>query len=216
MVYRIPEAKPRLKGGGSVDVSEVKPALAYDSNSDIIMFSEESWLTITLSWVKTLGLFILSAMLIFTVLYGTLAASLLFATPVDGKIQVVARDTFLGGIPSKGDSALASPVQIAGDNPIDNLKEAALGVENGQVVKIISGPTDLISVRSGSFTVEGKNGGNYGGDLINGEGNRINDSFQLNRQYVGECLSGHCTPGSFVLVEETNIFGEIVPLGDMK
>lgn len=217
MVYRIPEAKPSLKESGSyVDVSEEKPALAYDSSSEIIMFSEESWLRISLSWLKTSFLFLLSAMLIFTVMYGTLAASLLFATPVDGKVTVVARDTFLGGIPSKGDITVVSPTQAAGKNPIDRLKEAGLGIKDAQIVKVLSGATDSIQITEGGFSVTGEEPGSYNGTLINTSGNKVVGSFKLERQYIAECVSGACTPGTYVVVEDANIYGELVDFEGKK
>lgn len=217
MVYRIPEAKPSLKGGGSyVDVSEEKPALAYDSNSEIIMFSEESWLQISLSWLKTSFLFLMSAMLIFTIMYGTLAASLLFATPINGKVAVVARDTFLGGIPSKDDVIVVSPTQAAGKNPLDRLKEAGLGIKDAQVVKVLSGPTDNVQIKEGGFAISGEESGSYSGDLISTSGNKVVASFKLEKQYIAECVSGACTPGTFVVVEDKNTYGELVDLEGKK
>lgn len=217
MVYRIPEAKPSMKGSGSfVDVSEEKPALAYDSSSDIIMFSEESWLRISLSWLKTSFLFLMSAMLIFTIMYGTLAASLLFATPVAGKVTVVARDTFLGGIPAKGDVAVVSPSQAAGKNPLDRLKEAGLGIKDAQIVKILSGPNDNIEMKEGGFNVTGEESGSYPGDLISTSGNKVVNSFKLEKQYVAQCVSGACTPGTYVIVEDKNTYGELVDFEGKK
>lgn len=212
MVYRIPEAKPALKGGGSVDSSEAKPALAYDPNSEILMFSEESWLTITLSWLKTAFLFLVSAMVIFVIMYATLAASLLFATPVDGKVEVVARDTFLGGVPSKNDIVLSSPTQIAGEGAVDRLKEAALGVDDAQTVKILSGPSDSVQTDGTSFTVTGQEPGSFNGVLMTSTGEQVQGDLQLTKQYVAECMSATCTPGTFIVVDDDKIFGEIVEL----
>lgn len=212
MVYRIPEAKPTLKGGGSVDSSEEKPALAYDPNSEILMFSEESWLTIALSWTKTTLLFLLSATIIFVIMYGTLAASLLFATPVDGKVEVAARDTFLGGVPSKDDVVLSSPTQVAGEGAGERLKEAALGVDAASIVKIVSGPNDSVATAGDGFTVEGQEPGTYNGVLMNSAGERVQGSLQLTKQYVAECMSENCSPGTFIIVDDDKIFGEIVEL----
>ena len=217
MVYRIPEVKPSLKGGGSpVDASEHRPALAYDSNSEIIMFSEESWLSIAGSWLKTSGLFLLSAMMIFLVIYVTLAASLLFATPVNGKVTVVARDTFLGGVPSQGEVVLASPTQAAGKNPLDRLKEAALGVSKAETVTILSGPTDTLQIDDSSVSVSGgKKPGTYRGTVLDPMNQKVTGTVQLNNQYLGQCDTG-CTPGTYVIVPDTNIFGKVVDFGASK
>lgn len=216
MVYRIPEARPHLKGGGTVDVSEQKPALAYDSNSDIIMFAQESWLTITASWLKSALMFILSALLIFTVMYGTLAASLFFVTSVDSKVTAVARDTFLGGIPAKNDMVLTSPTQVAGDNPLDRLREAVLGVKDAQIVEILSGPSDKISMSGDSFTVTGQEPGFFHGAIISSDGKRITKNFQLGDQYLTSCVGGACKPNTFLIVEEENLYGEVVNLKEMR
>lgn len=217
MVYRIPEAKPSLKGSGApVDVSEEKPALAYDPNSDIIMFSQESWLTIGVGWLKASFMFLLSAMLIFTIMYGTLAASLLFATPVGGKVTVVARDTFLGGIPAKDDVVLISPTQAAGENPLDRLKDAGLGVNEAQIVKILSGPNDTVQISGGKFTIGGQESGSYEGTVLNAEGKPVSGTFQLTNQYVTSCVSGACTPDTFIIADDKNLYGEIVDLEGKK
>lgn len=217
MVYRIPEAKPRIKGSGSaVDASEERPALAYDSNSDIIMFSEESWFSISLSWLKTSLMFLLSAMLIFTIMYGTLAASLLFATPINGKVEVIARNTFLGGVPSKGDVVATSPTQAAAENPLDKLKEAAFGIPDAQIVKVVSGPNDTVQVSGNTIIIGGQEPGTYTGELKDATGKAMTGSFQLSEQFVTECVSGGCAPGSFVVVEDANVFGELVDLKGKK
>lgn len=222
MVYRIQEVRPALKiSGSAVDASEEKPAMAYDSTSEIIMFSEESWLAISLSWLKTSIMFLLSAMLIFTVMYVTLASSLLFATPVEGKVTVVARDTFLGGIPNIDDTALASVTQEAGKNPLDRLMEAAMGVKESQIVKISSLPTDTIAINGDNFAVIRKVQGKEqavltGTGAVMVEGQRATSSFTLNEQYLATCVSGNCTPGEFVVVEDKKIFGEVVDIEGMK
>ena len=213
MVYRIPETKPSLKGGGTVDASEEKPALAYDANSDIIMFSEESWLRIVGNWFKTTFMFMLSAVFIFTIMYGILAGSLLFATPVDGKVTLTARDTFLGGVPSPGDIVLSSTSQKAAEGPLERLKEAGLGVDDAQITKILTGPHDSVSFNGDSFAVSGIEPGNYNGILMNSAGERVTKNFQLNNQYVTECMSERCAAGTFIIVDDDKIFGEVVELG---
>lgn len=216
MVYRIPEAKPRMKGiGSTVDASEQKPALAYDANSEIIMFAQESWFSIGGSWLKSAFLFLVSALLIFIVMYGTLAASLVFVTSVDSKPTGVARDTFLGGIPSKNDTVLASPTQEAGNNPLDRLREAALGVKDAQVVKILSGPSDLINIDGNRFTVSGQEQGSYTGTILSSDGKKVNKSLQLGDQYLASCIGGACTPGTFLIVEDPNLFGEVIDLKEL-
>lgn len=218
MVYRIKEYKPALKQGGSpVDVSEHKPALAYDTNSDIVMFAEESWLSISINWLKSGLLFLASALLIFTVLYGTLAASIVFITPVDGQLNVVARGTFLGGIPSNGDIVLASATQKAGVSPIDRLKEAALGIEGAKVVKVLSGSTDAVTTNDGTITVAGQSNATYTGQLLDSEGKVVNaNNKRLDNQFLALCVAGDCQKDTYVIVDSDKIFGEVTNVEGVK
>jgi hypothetical protein len=161
-------------------------------------------------------MFLLSAMLICTVMYVTLAASLLFATPIEGKVSVVARGTFLGGIPAKDDFVVASPTQAAGTNTLDKLKEAAFGIESAEVVKIASAPTGMVQIDGDSIVVSGMEPGSYTGIVLDDKGERITSSVQLNKAYLAECVSGSCKPGTFVIVDGTKIFGELVNFGTTK
>jgi hypothetical protein len=213
MVHRIQEHKPSLKqGGGVVDTSDVKPALAYDANSDIIMFSEESWLSIVISWVKSGLMFLLSAFLIFLVLYITLAVSLLFVTVVGDKTVAVARGTFLGGEPALLDVVLTSPTEETSEDPLNRLKVGFMGIENPQIVRVQSGPLDTVVAKNGKITVSGKAALSYDGVLVDKNNNPAEMNDKLVSQYLVQCVSGSCEPGKFFIVDQANIFGKIQTL----
>lgn len=211
MVHRIQEYKPSLKQHGlSVDTSDAKPALAYDPNSDIIMFSEESWLSIVLAWVKSGFLFIVSAIVIFAVLYVTLAVSLFFITVVDGEPTFVSRGTFLGGEPALQDKVLASSSEKEQADPISRLKYAFIGVPDSSVMQIASGPLDSITANNGIISVSGNNSAQYEGVLVNAAGEPISvNSQDLSGDYLALCLSGSCTPDTYIVVDGQSIFGEV-------
>lgn len=211
MVHRIQEYKPSLKQHGlSVDTSDAKPALAYDPNSDIIMFSEESWVSIVVAWVKSGFMFIISAVVIFTVLYVTLAVSLFFITPVDGEPTFVSRGTFLGGEPALQDRVLTSASEKDQSDPISRLEYAFMGVPDAAIVQIASGPLDVISANDGMISVSGNNSVQYAGNLVNSQGETITVSSQsLKGEYLALCLSGSCTPNTYTIVDAQNIFGEV-------
>lgn len=99
---------------------------------------------------------------------------------------------------------------------MDRLKEAGLGVKDSQIVKILSGPNDHVQINAGSFAVTGQEPGSYNGDVINASGAKVSSSFQLANQYVTQCVSGACTPGQFVLVEDANVYGELVDFEGKK
>lgn len=215
MVYRIPEAKPNLKGGGSVDASEQKPSLAYDASSEIIMFSEESWFSIIFGWMKTSLLFAASTIFLFTVMVLVSSASLLFFAPVDGKVEVVARDTFLGGVPSAGDVVLASPTQVAKDNPLERLQEAIMGIDEAKIYTVLSEDVGTVDISGGQITVTGKETVTVTGELRSISGNPIVESFTLKNQHLAECVSESCTPGSYVILDGDKIFGEVIEVEGM-
>lgn len=211
MVHRIQDYKPNLKRSGSpVDTSDSKPALAYDSSSDIIMFSEQSWVSIILNWLKSGLMFLVSALFIFFVLYVTLAATLFFGNLIDGKITFVARGTFLGGQPAVEDYVLSSATEAEKDDPLSRLQYATMGVPNAQVVQIASGPVDIITATASGVTVQGENNASFDQPLYNNEGELVTASNQkLNNQYLALCVAGECEPNTFVIISADNIHGEI-------
>lgn len=210
MVYKIQDLKPSLKKQGSVDTSAAKPALAFDSNSDIIMFSEESWFSILGSWIKSALLLLLSALLIFAALYTVLAATLFFVTGVDDKPAFVARNTFLGGVPSVEDTILISKNTPASTDPLFRLQSAFLGVNEPAIVKVLTEPTDTVSASGGTVTVTGKNPNTFDGAFVNdkGETSNLNQTLMTD-QILVECVSGSCTSGQFFLVKVDNVYGEV-------
>lgn len=210
MVYKIQDLKPSLKKQGSVDTSSAKPALAFDSNSDIIMFSEESWFSILGSWIKSALLLCLSALLIFAALYTVLAATLFFVTGVDDKPVFVARNTFLGGVPSVDDMILVSKTTPSSTDPLSRLQSAFLGIDEPAIVKVLTEPTDNVTASGGKVTVTGKNPNTYDGAFVNdkGEASSLNQTIMTD-QILVECVSGSCTAGQLFLVKNDNVYGEV-------
>jgi len=211
MVHRIQDYKPSLRQHGlAVDTSDAKPALAYDSNSDIVMFSEESWFKIFAGWLKSGALFLVSAVLIFAVLYTTLAVSLFFTTFVEGKPVFVARGTFLGGEPALTDKILGSRTEASEDDPLNRLQYAFMGVPNSVVGEISSGPVDTISAANGQISISGSSSQSYEGVLVDESGQPQDvSSRKLQDEYLVKCMSGECQPGSYFLIKGESIFGEV-------
>lgn len=205
MAYRIQNLKPKLKKGGKeVDGSGVKPNLSYDSSSDIIMFREESWFSIVLSWIKTSLLFGLSAALILGVLYVILSATLLFVTPINGHPVLIARGTFLGGEPTIGQTILTSGTTAAPTTVIGKAENGILGVDNAQVVKVSSNTIGTVT--------EAPNGLNIDGKFVEGKvvlKNAQKLPTTLKDQVVVKCEAGACDVGSLFIVDQKAIYGEV-------
>lgn len=210
MVYQVQETKPSLKRGGStVDTTDIRPALAFDSSQDIIMFSEESWLSIFWSWIKSAFMFFAAALLIMVVLYVTLAATLVFVANVNNEPVVVARGTFLGGIPQTGDLVFVGS-GTPGTDPLTKLQEAFVGVPDGKVAVTLSEPGDTVSASNGQITV---NGTSQPGTFVNSTGAPATlGSTSLTNQALVECVTGACEPGTFFLINLDQIYGEAVIL----
>ena len=206
MVHRIQNVKPRMrKAGNSVDATGQKPALSFDTSSDIIMFKEESWVAIVLSWLKTSIMFALSAALIMAILYVILAGTLLFFTSVSGNLALVARGTFLGGNPSTGEIVLASNDVPASTDPLSKMKDGILGVPNSIVVEVLSNPNEIITKTSDGISVE--NGGTFSGNVKFPEGS--DNPLQLNKQIAVQCVAGSCTVGDIMVLDTNLIYGEV-------
>ncbi len=217
MVYKIQDLKPALKKQGTVDTSAVKPALAYDANSDIIMFSEESWTSIIGSWFKSAALLILSGILIFAALYTVLAATLFFVSVVDDKPTLVARGTFLGGVPDVGDQILASKTTPSSSDPLSRLQSSFLGVDSAVVVENLSEPNDFVSVSGDNITVTGKNANSFNGVFVDNNGNQVNlPSTSTTNVTLVKCLYGACEPGQFFLIDSGNVYGEVKNIEGMQ
>jgi len=217
MVHRIQDYRPNLKKSGpTVDTSDEKPALAYDSNSDIIMFSEESWVSIILGWLKSALLLIGSALLIFFVLYVTLSVSLFFVNFVGGKPAFVARGTFLGGQPAVSDYVYTSGTTDASDDPLSRLQYAFLGVPDAEIVQVASGPSDTVAVNDGNIKVTGENNATYKGTFVDDKGKSASLNDKLSDSYLVMCVSGSCEKGTFHLMSKDRIYGEVQNIKESK
>lgn len=206
MAYRIQNLKPKLrKTGKEIDASGIKPALSYDSTSDIIMFREESWVSIVTGWVKTSVLFALSAALILSILYIILAATLMFITPVDGKLTLVARGTFLGGNPSIGEVVLASSQTPAAADPLSKIKAGVFGLDNAEVVKVESDASASITVGSDKVTLA--DGTEVQGSTTLGEGE--SNSMVLKDQLLVRCIAGSCEGKDLFILDKNLVYGEV-------
>jgi len=213
MPHRIQNLKPKMRRqGAAVDAAGQKPALSYDSSSDIIMFKEESWTAIVLGWLKTSIMFTLSAALIMGILYIILAGTLLFFTPVSGQLALVARGTFLGGDPSAGEVILASNDIPASTDPLSKIKDGTFGVPNSIVVKVIGAPNSTVT-QTGSG-IRSDDGSEATGAVKFPEGS--GNSVQLGDELAVQCVSGACTVGDIFIINTNLVYGEVRNVGDLN
>ena len=204
--------KPLFKKSGSpVDSSDYSPQLAFAGVPEIVEIKEQSWFSIIGSWFKGVILFLLLAVAVLVVVYGSLAATVMFITPVNGTNTLVARGTYVGGIPENGSKVLVSSSENAPDEFVGKIKVGFLGVPDAAVLKVESKTQyDKVTVVNGKVTVAGKA---VKGTLLDPKTGKAmtNDSFRLDNQYVTSCSAGACKEGTLVIVGPKRLFGEVKP-----
>lgn len=210
MPYRIQQHKPKLKSGKDLSNTGVKPALSYDSSSEIIMFKEETWTSIVLNWLKTTAGFAGIAALILALLYFIVSSTLVFGTVVDGKVDLVARGTFYGGVPKTGTSILVSETTPAPDDFFGKLQNGVTGVDKPSIVIVKSGPSDTLTSAGNGINVDGK--------VVAGKPTLAkNESLPmtLKDSYLVQCVSGACKDSKedLYVVSKTMIYGQVHTAG---
>lgn len=153
--------------------------------------------------IKALLLTILFTIFILTVIYTSLAGTLMFAAPVGTSVTEkawVARGTFVGGHPSAGAIVYGSATQAANSDLLSKVSDGYIGAPNSFIAEVISGPFGNISTGANKEVLfDGKGTGYYG---------EVKDN-TLNQQYLARCISGSCAKGELVIVNGGNIIGEV-------
>lgn len=196
--------KPRLrKSGGEVRADGGAPSLEMPGVADIVERREESWGEIIAGYIRSSLTFLLFAILIIVVVYGALAATVIFLGQVGNRHVLVARNTFVGGTPTLNSEVYVSTTPDDG-SPLSHLKTGFLGADNASIYRIVSGPYDKVTHVNGKVYVNDKL---VGSDDIRAAANEVT----LSNQLLGLCVSGACTENKtqWQVLSPSYIYGEI-------
>lgn len=191
--------KPKLASGQRVTVDvngSGTPGLG--SQSGVITTSETKEALPRRALRSVIGFAILGLLMVFLT-YVVLATTVFVVMRADSHNAAVLRNTFPVG------QAPADVLVYASSAPADNTligkaEQAVFGVPAGSVVQIVAGPSATVSTdKTGHIVVDG-NATRYVGAV---------DSKNLSRQYIAICIAGACKQGAAVMVEQSNIIGEV-------
>ena len=201
---------------GIVDSSDYNPQLAMPGAHDVVEIKEESWPSIIFGWIRGLIAFAIVAVLLLGVIYSGLAANLMMYVPLNpdsSSRSWVVRGTWseTGGKPSVGEQAVVSEDTMFPEEWWNTILVGWAGISNPSIVKIQSTTYDKLYINNDKVTnlsnekVSGKfvTSPSYAVNATEGEQN-----FKLKNQYLVECVSGSCKPGTYFIVDVKQIYGE--------
>lgn len=186
--------------------SEESPRLSAPNGlTPVIEYETIGWGEVIKGWTKSIIVFILLAAVLVVGIYAGLSATIAYATSTSGSGQFfVARGTYVGGTVPEDSTIYVSTTNSISNSFITNLQEGFGGVPNGAVVKTIAGPVEEI-------VVDNLGNASVGGDSI--KGTLPSDFAQggfLKNQYLVECISGSCTSGELLVINQNQISGEVI------
>lgn len=204
--YRSNRGKKRV-----VD-ADITPRLNNSSNVITVEYRTISWWDITKVWGKNIISFLLLGVLLLTVVYAGLSATVLYFASNDKGNFFVVRGAYVGGkIPAK-EIVYASKTDTIENTFISNLMEGFTGLTNPVMVKTLAGPSAQVYVYPETREVVEINKNNeivktFEGTLA--EGYEPTDGW-LKEQYLVECVSGKCKTGELLILDKNQISGKVV------
>lgn len=195
--------------------------------AEIIEVQEETWPSIIWGWFKGLLGFGLLLAIIGAGLFTGLGMTILNYAPLDpdsSERSIVLRGAWAdtGGNPPVGTTAAVSSSKPA---PTSNWWEWAtiswVGIPNPSTVTIASTDYDELYITGtlDNMTVTSINNPTVKGDFVAPafmdledtyeEGETFEENLKLDKQYLVQCVSGTCEPGTYFVVNETQIYGEV-------
>lgn len=206
---------------GVVDSSDYIPQLAEPGAHDIIEVKEESWGSIFVGWGKGLLLFILVAVTCLSLLYTGLTATLMSYVPLNpdsASRAWVVRGAWSksGNQPPVGAVVAISDDTVAPTQWWDNVKVGWVGINKPSVVKVQSTMYDTLTLGDNTISATNKVTGKTftkQGTLVNSpaypDATNIAGNLVLKQQYLVECVSGSCKPGTFFIIDKNQIYGAV-------
>lgn len=189
--------------------------------AQIIEVEQESWASIFLGWGKNIVLFILLAATVLAVLYTGLSSTIMVFSNIgnEGR-QIVLRGAWSdnGGIPPLGTPVAVSPNPAPtqwwewaglGWTGISEPSEVEIVSTNYAKLYITGDDTNNLKVVNldnesvnGDFLLTGQLG-------IEPDAKNIETNYSLKQEYLVKCVGGNCTPGTYFVVDKSQIYGEI-------
>lgn len=186
--------------------SEESPRLSAPSTlTPIVEYETIGWGEVIRGWAKSIVIFLILAAVLVVGIYAGLAATIAYSTSTPGSGQFfVARGTYVGGTVPAGSTIYVSTTNAVENSFLTNLQEGFSGLPNGAVVKTIAGPVEEI-------VVDNTGRASVGGDDISGvlPADFANGGY-LKNQYLVECVSGACTSGDLLVINQNQISGEVI------
>jgi hypothetical protein len=215
-------ARTKRKGkfrnpNGVVDSTDYTPQLALPGSQDIIEIKEETWLQIWMGWGRNFVAFLLAAVLFFMVLYAGLSSTLMIfsATGPDSDRSAVVRGTWseTGGEPPIGSEAVISADTLSPDNWWEWIFLGYTGVSEPSVVKVLSKDYNTIAVNDNT-SVNLAEDPNTPRPFVSSNNFNYNPesgpvTYKLKEEYLVECVSGTCAPGTTFIIAAKQIYGEV-------
>lgn len=201
---------------GIVDSSDYTPKLSMPGAHDIVEVQEESWSSIIFGWAKGALAFVAVAFVLIGLLYSGLAAFLMSYVPTDSESSSrswVVRGTWseTGNQPPFDSTVVISKTVPSTDDWIENIKIGWIGITDPAVVLIKSTPFDELHIFDGKVTnvnsseAQGKLVSSLAFDSVAED----TQSYKLKNQYLVECVSGSCEAGTYFIIDENHIYGEV-------
>jgi hypothetical protein len=208
----------------TVDSSEQVGRLTVPG-AEIVEIQQEGWGSIIATWVKNIiGFALLLALFVGVLITGLGATVMTFNTVGDDSHRsIVLRGAWAdnGGNPPLGTKVAISEDTLAPtSNWWDWISVAWIGIPSASTVKIVSTDYDKLYV-SGTkedATVTSIANPEETGTLEDSitlnrddyeDGEAVEFNYQLKKSYLVECVAGACEPGTYSVINEEQIYGEV-------
>lgn len=194
----------KLKDGNNVvesDSGNYKYKLFGDPGVEISENVE--WGELTLGAVNKAIVFIASLTALLMLTYSFLSSTLLFYTPTENGLKLVATSSFDRNQLPASEIAVLSPTRSKPSNFIDNATFGWGNIENKVIGRIVAPNYSLIENKDGFLTATTADGlrltinGSYSGPV----------NFRLSDQYLVECLEGACNKGEIYAYRSNQVYG---------
>ncbi len=175
---------------------------------------------------KRVGFAVLAVLVTVAVLFVCFSATLLRAVPTfnsSGAFVPVKNMTYEGGFAPEGEYLLVEKGSEKGTDIISRLAQSFTPAPNSMVVRTEAGPYGKLSwTEPDILSVDGNPVNAPVPPVLVPQSNELRapmievsplenrEEDYLQEEYIGECISGNCTPGEGVIFSQENIYGTLI------